>query len=66
MRMRSDLVIALRSVDPPVEGDDDVDLPFLVQHDPAQCNATDRPRVTVHVPESYGSPIRMWIYSGKS
>ena len=47
MRMRSDLVIAFRSVDSPVEGDDDVDLPFLlVQHDPAQCSGTDRPRVT--------------------
>ena len=54
--MRSDLVKAFRSVDPLVEGGDDVDLPFLVRHDPAQYRVTDRPRASAHVPESYGSP----------
>ena len=39
---------------------------LLHQHDPDQCVSTARPRASVHVPESYGSPIGMGIYSGKS
>ena len=46
--MRSGLVKAFRSVDPLVEGGDDVDLPFLVRHDPAQYRVTSRPRASAH------------------